>query len=97
MVRTHEYPIIGTWYWDADHKDQFEIVAEDKLDESLEIQYFSGEIEEIELDTWFGMHVVSIAPPKDWSGPYEIDKNTFSDLEEEGEEPIQYPEDWSDL
>ena len=92
MVRPHEYPVIGTWYWDIEHTDQFEIVAEDKLEGSLEIQYFSGEIEEVDMETWFEMRVVSIAAPKDWSGPYEIDKNEFSELEEEG----HHPQSWSD-
>ena len=95
MVRTHEYPVIGVWYWDIEHADQFEIVAEDKLDGCIEIQYFSGEIEEVDIDTWFEMRVVSIAAPKDWSGPYEIEKDTFSDLEELTEEG-KHPNDWSD-
>lgn len=96
MIREHEYPVVGMWYWDVDHADQFEIVAEDKLNQCLEIQHFSGEIEEIDLSDWFDMHVVSIAAPKDWTGPYEIDKHTFSDLEGP-EDPVKYPEDWSDL
>lgn len=95
MVRTHEYPVIGVWYWDIEHADQFEIVAEDKFDRCIEIQYFSGEIEEVDIDTWFEMRVVSIAAPKDWSGPYEIEKDDFSDLEELEEEG-KHPKDWSD-
>lgn len=96
MIRAHEYPSVGVWYWDIDHADQFEIVAEDKLDQSIEIQYFSGEIEELDMDTWFEMRVVSIAAPKDWSGPYEIEKDTFFELEEEVKEPVKYPKDWSE-
>jgi hypothetical protein len=79
MVRTHEYPVIGMWYWDVEHTDQFEIVAEDKPNAFIEIQYFSGEIEEIDMNTWFEMRVVSIAAPHDWSGAYEIDRETFEE------------------
>ncbi len=86
MIHAHEYPVIGLWYWDIEHTEQFEIVAEDG--ESIEIQYFSGEIEELDMGTWFSMRVVSIAAPKDWSGPFEVDKDAFSDLESEIKHPL---------
>lgn len=92
MVRAHEYPVIGMWYWDIEHTDRFEIVAEDKLGGYIEIQYFSGEIEELDIDTWFQMRVVSIAAPKDCSGPYEVERDTFTDLEEE----VQHDHNWLD-
>jgi hypothetical protein len=85
MIHTHEYPVLGTWYLDMEHTEEFEIVAAEK--DSIEIQYFSGEIEELDMDTWFSMRVVSIAAPQDWSGPYEIEKETFSDLEKEIKHP----------
>jgi len=92
MIRAHEYPIVGNWYLDLDHREQFEIVAKDEETDTIEIQSFSGEIEELDEDTWFSMHVVSIAPPKDWSGPYEVDKEEFSELGDE----IIHPTRWSD-
>lgn len=85
MIHTHEYPVLGLWYWDIEHTEEFEIVAEER--DSIEIQYFSGEIEELDLETWFSMRVVSIAAPQDWSGPYEIEKESFSDLEKEIKHP----------
>lgn len=86
MIRAHEYPVIGLWYLDIEHTEQFEIVAEEE--DSIEIQYFSGEIEELDMATWFSMRVVSIAAPKDWSGPFEVDKDAFSDLEGEIRHPL---------
>jgi hypothetical protein len=83
----HELPVVGTWYWDVEHSIQFEIVATDEGESlnlaSIEIQYFDGELEEIDSSTWFTMKVVSIAAPKDWSGPFEIDKDQFPELYED--------------
>lgn len=92
MIRSHEYPVVGSWYLDVDHNDQFEIVARDEADKTIEIQYFSGEIEEVDADTWFSMRLIAIAPPKDWSGPFEVEKDEFSELGDES----KHPTDWSD-
>lgn len=93
MIRPNEYPVVGSWYWDIDHASQFEVVAQDEAQGTVEIQYFSGEIEDLDIDTWFAMHVVSIAPPKDWSGPFELDNSQFPDELENGALKIDY---WSD-
>ena len=92
MIRAHEYPIIGAWYLEIETKERFEVVAKDEESNTIEIQYFSGEIEELDTDTWFAMHLASIASPKDWSGPFEVDKEEFSEL---GDEVI-HPRNWSD-
>ena len=80
MMRAHEYPIVGAWYWDIDHAERFEIVARDDTNGNIDIQYFSGEIDEVDEETWFSMRVVSIAAPQDWSGPFEINKDEFSEF-----------------
>lgn len=91
MLQAHEYPNIGTWYWDINQKTRFEVVAKDEANDMVEIQLFSGEIEEVDLDTWFSMQLISIAAPKDWSGPFEVDKEEFTEL---GDETI-HPTLWS--
>jgi len=88
MISPHEYPVVGVWYWDIDHGERFEVVAEDKKDDNIEIQYFEGEVTELDFETWFSMHIVSIAAPEDWSGPFEVDKDQFSEL---GDETIHPP------
>ncbi len=92
MIHPHEYPVIGTWYLETEHNERFEVVAKDDKSNTIEIQYFGGEVEELDLDTWFAMRVSAIASPKDWSGPYEVDKDQFSEL---GDEVI-HPQNWSD-
>lgn len=99
MRQPHEFPEIGTWYWDFECRERFEIVALDNGIKAIEIQYFSGEIAEVDEESWFAMRVVSIAPPKDWSGPFELDKDQFSELGDgiihpnNGSDPLQPFED----
>jgi hypothetical protein len=98
MLHLHERPVVGTWYWDVEHSLQFEIVATDLRSDgdgsgTIEIQYFDGEVEELDLDTWYSMRVVSISAPKDWTGPYEVEKDEYSDLTDgEAQHPVS---DWN--
>lgn len=74
-------PRIGDWY-KISQGDQFEIVALDDDDKTLEIQYFDGTLEEIDLDSWFEMPITPIEPPEDWSGSMDIQREDYGvDLE----------------
>lgn len=93
MTHYHEYPIIGFWYKDLEHNQNFEVVASDPQEGTIEIQYFSGEIEELEESTWYAMNVASIAPPKDWSGPFEMEREELADLDQT--DKAIHPIDWA--
>lgn len=69
-------PIVGNWYKDLETQSEFEIVAVDEDAQTVEIQYFEGEVEELDWDTWREMVLMPIDPPEDWSGP-------FDDLEQD--------------
>ncbi len=70
-MKNHPVPAIGKWYLDnADHQ-LFEIVAIDEEDDTIEIQYFDGSIEELDSELWNEMELTSAAPPEDWSGPFD--------------------------
>lgn len=88
MTHAHELPEIGTWYWDKERSERFEIVASDKAG-NIEIQYFDGEVAEIDQETWYAMQVVAIAPPKDWSGPYEMEKEDYQELKGRVQHPLE--------
>lgn len=65
------FPIIGGWY--RDQADQiFEVVALDEEEDQIEIQYFEGEIDELDLEAWNALGVESIPPPEDWSGAFDL-------------------------
>ncbi len=84
-------PIVRAWYRDRETERVFEIVALDEDDKTIEIQYFEGEIEELEFDTWYDLNLDTIAAPEDWSGPYDdLVPDDFGDTEEP-----THPETWA--
>jgi len=75
-------PVIGNWYQNMGGNN-FEIVALDQSLGLIEIQYFDGTVEEIDLESWYEQNFIAIAPPEDWSGSLDIDKQDYGvDLEE---------------
>ncbi len=64
-------PKIGDWY-KSTAGDAFEVVASDDDDETLELQYFDGTIEELDRETWETLHPQPVEPPEDWSGSMDI-------------------------
>ena len=63
-------PAVGHWY--KNHQGlEFEVVAFDESENQVEIQYFDGEIDELDLDSWEGMVAEAIEQPEDWSGPFD--------------------------
>ncbi len=74
-------PSIGAWFKN-EAGDSFEVVAWDEEDGNIEIQHFDGTIEELDTDAWKECKIVSIEPPEDWSGSYDIQREDYGvDLE----------------
>jgi hypothetical protein len=63
-------PIVGEWYKDTEGQI-FEIVAMDEEDNYIEIQFFDGEIDEMDFEAWDSSVVANVEQPEDWSGPYD--------------------------
>ncbi len=61
-------PIIGQWYHYPEKSQKFKVVALDLSGDTVEIQYFDGTIDEIEMPTWYGLHMEVIEEPEDWTG-----------------------------
>jgi len=66
-------PRIGDWY-KSTTGDAFEIVAQDDDDDTLELQYYDGTIEELDAESWEYMHPEPIEPPEDWSGSMDLSR-----------------------
>jgi len=64
-------PIVGNWYRNLDTGADFEVVALDEDAQTVEIQYFDGEVEEWDMDTWYEMALEPIEAPEDWTGPFD--------------------------
>jgi hypothetical protein len=63
-------PIVGEWYKDTEGQI-FEIVAMDEEENYIEIQYFGGEIDEMDFESWGSSVIENVEQPEDWSGPYD--------------------------
>ncbi|BAZ95301.1 MAG: hypothetical protein CMN57_10335 [Gammaproteobacteria bacterium] len=75
-------PRIGDWYQTSETGEQFEIVAVDPDDQTVEIQYFDGTVEELDMDAWRELPIVPGEPPEDWSGSLDIEREDYGvDLE----------------
>jgi hypothetical protein len=77
-------PRIGDWYKNTTG-ESFEIVAQDEDDDTLELQYFDGTVEELDQESWESMHPEPIEPPEDWSGSMDLSN-----------EDTQHPEIWAE-
>ena len=74
-------PRVGDWYQNISGEN-FEIVALDDDEATLEIQYFDGAVEEVDFDSWYEMEIAPIEPPEDWSGSMDIERADYGvDLE----------------
>jgi hypothetical protein len=62
-------PIEGNWYQHLDKERDFMVVDVNKREGTVDIQYFDGDIEELEMEEWEEMDLEEIEPPEDWTGP----------------------------
>jgi hypothetical protein len=69
-------PGIGDWYR-LDSGSLFEVVAFDADDGTIEIQYFDGTVEEMDVEDWEMQWedgaLESAQAPEDWSGSVDVD------------------------
>lgn len=73
---------IGAWY--ESEGNSFEIVGIDAGSEVVLIQHFDGSLEEIEFDVWLEIAAQPCAPPEDFSGALDLDRD---DLDVDGPTP----------
>lgn len=89
MPTEHE-PQVGDWYKTPDGMS-FEVIASDEDEGIVEIQYFDGAVEELDMESWYEMDLTPREPPEDWSGPF--DDIEASDLDET--EAAMHPHHWT--
>ena len=61
-------PIVNRWYRDLEQGYAFQVIARDDQQDTVEIQYFDGDLEEMDLEEWNAMALEPIEPPEDWTG-----------------------------
>jgi hypothetical protein len=70
---------VGEWY--KTDGEPFEIVGVDPKGEIVLVQHFDGTLEEFDFDTWMELSARPCAPPEDYSGALDFDKETVGDFE----------------
>ena len=69
-------PTIGNWYR-LQGGDSFEVVAYDEDDGTIELQYFDGTVEEMDIEDWQAEQengaLEEVEPPEDWTGSVDVD------------------------
>ena len=75
-------PDIGKWYRASDG-NLFEVVAVDDDDRTIEVQYFDGTVEELDLEDWDAQRatgeIEEAGAPEDWSGSVDADVDADDD------------------
>jgi hypothetical protein len=84
------YPVIGHWYRRS-NGSLFEVVAVDEKDATVDLQYFDGTIDEIDMDRWAQLLIESVDAPEDWSGSVDMDPEDFT-----GDNNGELPAGWHD-
>jgi len=73
---TAPHPGIGDWYR-LNGGQQFEVVAVDDDDGTIEIQYFDGTVEEMDVEDWESQWddggLEAAQAPEDWSGSVDVE------------------------
>ena len=69
-------PTIGNWYR-ITGGDSFEVVAYDEDDGTIELQYFDGTVEEMDIEDWQAEKeagtLEEVEAPEDWTGSVDVD------------------------
>ncbi len=85
-------PRLGQWYTRWDKGEIFQVVGCDEGSRSIEIQYFDGDLDEIDSESWSGLPLTSAEAPEDWTGPVDdVERDDLGYTETE-----MSAEDWAE-
>jgi len=81
--------VVGNWFRNLEGRI-FKVVAVDESEDTIDIQYFDGDLAEMDSDEWDQLALESIDAPEDWSGPYDnLVNDDFGDTDS-----VIHPEAW---
>lgn len=83
-------PVIGHWYRRS-NGSLFEIVAFDEQAKTIELQFFDGTIDEVDMETWPTLIIEKVGAPEDWSGSVDMDPEDYT-----GKDSGDIPLGWHD-
>ena len=68
MMSDEITPRIDHWYLDSIKDRSFTVIDFDDEEGIIEIQYFDGEVDELDMEEWEEMSLEVIEQPEDWTG-----------------------------
>lgn len=84
-------PEVGRWYRTSGAT--FEVVAVDEDDGTIEVQYFDGTVEELDLEDWDAQRanneIEEAEAPEDWSGSVDVEGDNQAPAPNSGYETDQ--------
>lgn len=69
-------PVVGNWYLCPDGT-QFEVVAIDNDEGTIEVQHFDGTVEEFDLESWYDQSPLQTQAPEDWTGSVDVEPEDY--------------------
>jgi len=73
---------VGEWYQSGG--EPFEIVGVDPKAEIVLVQYFDGTLEEYDFDSWVELNARPCAPPEDYSGALDMEREDYGASDDDG-------------
>jgi hypothetical protein len=70
-MRLAQPPVVGQWYRRRDRPLPFQVVATDTGDQTVDVEYFDGTVDEWPLSHWHGLDIVPTGAPPDASGAFD--------------------------
>ena len=65
-------PVLQNWYRHLDKGQEFRVVAVDEAEGTVDVQYFDGDIESMDLDAWYALDIETAEAPENWSGAMDV-------------------------
>jgi hypothetical protein len=77
---------VDQWYlskaYQRDEGEMFRVVAIDNDADTIEIQTFDGDIEELDSEAWRDLNTEPVEAPENWTGPFDdIETDDLGDTE----------------
>lgn len=82
-------PRVGHWYQDNVNQQVFEVVATDREEGTVQVQYLDGAITDYDLEAWGDADLSRAAEPEDWRAAFELDGDSALD-EDAAMHPVQW-------
>lgn len=72
-------PVVGSWYRRLDRPQPFQVVAFDRAEDSVDVEYFDGTLDEWPISHWHELPIEICEAPQDWRGPFDAADGAGSD------------------